>query len=154
MESGLKALSIEEFKKLIRTTIRFVLIPARQQNLRKGMPGSISIGLDGRFAEWAASLLPFDKPIVLVTDPGKEKESLVRLARVGFSQMCGYLDGGFEKWKSAGERIDLVVNIDADEFAMDLPFDPKLRVVDVRRETEFARRPCSGSKKYSAGNIN
>ncbi len=63
---------------------------------------------------------------------------MVRLARVGFAQMKGYLQGGFETWKNSGEPIDLIVNIDADEFAMDLPFDPKLKVVDVRRETEFA----------------
>ena len=63
---------------------------------------------------------------------------MVRLARVGFAEIQGYLKGGFETWKNAGEPIDLIVNIDAEEFAMDLPFDPKLVVVDVRRETEFA----------------
>ena len=83
---------------------------------------------------------------MLVTDPGKEKESVVRLARVGFAQMCGYLEGGFETWKKSGEPIDLIVNIDADEFAMDLPFDPKLKVVDVRRETEFADGHVPGAR--------
>src|SRR5664279_372082 len=139
MENGLKPLSLEDFKKLINEDDAICLDTRISTEFSEGfVPGSVSIGLDGRFAEWAGSLLPFDKPMVLVTDPGKEKESLVRLARVGFAQMCGYLDGGFETWKAAGERIDLIVNIDADEFAMDLPFDPKLIVVDVRRETEFA----------------
>ena len=55
------------------------------------VPGSINIGLNGRFAEWAGSLLPFDKSIFLVTDPGKEKETIVRLARVGFEKIDGYL---------------------------------------------------------------
>jgi hydroxyacylglutathione hydrolase len=110
------------------------------------VPGSIGIGLDGRFAEWAGSLLPFDKPFVLVTEPGKEKESAVRLARVGFAQMRGYLDGGFDTWKQAGEPLDLIINIDADEFAMDLPFDPRIKVVDVRRETEFADGHVAGAR--------
>jgi len=139
MESGLKPLNLQEFKELISDDNTICLDTRVSTEFLEGfVPGSISIGLDGRFAEWAGSLLPFDKPFVLVTEPGKEKESVVRLARVGFAQMCGFLEGGFETWKNAGEPIDLIVNIDADEFAMDLPFDPKIKVVDVRRETEFA----------------
>ena len=102
------------------------------------IPGSVFIGLEGRFAEWAGSLLPFDKPIVLITPVGMEKETNTRLSRVGFDKMIGYLNGGFETWKNAGERIDLIINVEADELIMDLPHDPNLTVVDVRRETEFA----------------
>ncbi len=139
MENGLKPLSLEAFKKLIKDEDTICLDTRLSTEFTEGfIPGSICIGLDGRFAEWAGSLLPFDKPFVLVTDPGKEKETVVRLARVGFAQMQGYLEGGFENWKSSGEPVDLIVNIDADELAMDLPYDSKLKVVDVRRETEFA----------------
>ena len=139
MENGLKALNVEDFKTLIQDDNTICLDTRISAEFTEGfVPGSISIGLDGRFAEWAGSLLPFDKPLVLITEPGKEKESVVRLARVGFAEMCGYLDGGFETWKNSGEPVDLIVNIDAEEFAMDLPFDPKLKIVDVRRETEFA----------------
>ena len=128
MENGLKPLNIEAFKTLIKDDDTIILDTRPSLEFSEGyVPGSISIGLDGRFAEWAGSLLPFDKPFVLVTDPGKEKESVVRLARVGFAQMKGYLQGGFETWKNSREPIDLIVNIDADEFAMDLPFDRKLK---------------------------
>ena len=146
MENGLKPLRLEAFKELIKDDNTICLDTRISTEFADGfVPGSVSIGLDGRFAEWAGSLLPFDKPFVLVTEPGKEKESVVRLARVGFAQMCGYLEGGFETWKNSGEPIDLIVNIDADEFAMDLPFDPKLKVVDVRRETEFADGHVAGA---------
>jgi rhodanese-related sulfurtransferase len=94
--------------------------------------------LDGRFAEWAGSLLPFDKPILLVTENGKERESVVRLARVGFSKIAGYLKGGVDAWKNAGESIDMIIDIEPDELAMDIPFDDRLVVIDVRREPEFA----------------
>ena len=67
-----------------------------------------------------------------------EKETITRLSRVGFDKMAGYLEGGFDTWKNAGEKIDLVINVEADELMMDLPHDPNLVVVDVRRETEFA----------------
>ncbi len=102
------------------------------------VPGSIFIGLEGRFAEWAGSILSFDKPLLLITEPGQEEETIVRLARVGFSNIEGYLQGGFEAWANAGEKIDMIINIEPDEFAMDIPHDKNLQTVDVRRETEFA----------------
>jgi rhodanese-related sulfurtransferase len=51
--------------------------------------------------------------------------------------ILGYLKGSFEAWKEAGEEIDMIIDIEADELAMDLPHDPNLVVLDVRRETEF-----------------
>ncbi len=115
------------------------LIPAKAGDFTKQfVPGSISIGLEGRFAEWAGSILPFDKPIILVTEEGQEKESVVRLARVGFSQIHGYLAGGVEAWQQAGEEIDPIIDVEVDELAMDLPYDDHLIAVDVRREAEFA----------------
>ena len=147
MENALKPLSIEAFSELIAEDDTICLDTRLSNIFTDGfVPGSINIGLDGRFAEWAGSLLPFDKPFVLVTEPGKEKESVVRLARVGFAQMRGYLEGGFDAWKNAGKPVDLIINIDADEFAMDLPFDPKLKIVDVRRETEFADGHVAGAR--------
>jgi rhodanese-related sulfurtransferase len=76
--------------------------------------------------------------MVLVTEPGKEKETIIRLARVGFNKVQGYLEGGYENWKKSGERIDLIVDIEADELMMDIPFDPNLAVIDVRRPAEYA----------------
>lgn len=102
------------------------------------IPGSIFIGLEGRFAEWAGSLLPFDKPIVLITPKGKEEETVIRLSRVGFEKMEGYLKGGFEAWKKTGEKTDMIIDVEADELMMDMPHDPNLMVVDVRKETEYA----------------
>jgi rhodanese-related sulfurtransferase len=82
-------------------------------------------------------LLPYDKEILLVTEPGKEEESIIRLARVGFENFIGHLKGGYQAWKNAGEEIDLLINVEPDELIMDLPFDENLVVLDVRKETEF-----------------
>jgi hydroxyacylglutathione hydrolase len=109
------------------------------------VPGSINIGLEGRFAEWAGSLLPFDTIIIMVTDPGKEKESLVRLARVGFDKISGCLQGGFDTWRKAEEEIDMIINVEPDELAMDLPFDDNLVVIDVRKPNEFAEGHITGA---------
>ena len=94
--------------------------------------------MEGRFAEWAGNVLPFDNAIVLVTEIGKEEETVIRLSRVGFEKMEGCLKGGFEAWLNAGEKTDMIIDIEADELMMDLPHDPNLIVLDVRKETEFA----------------
>ena len=138
LSQGLKALSIDEFRQLKIDDI-IILDTRRADIFTQGfVPGSISIGLEGRFAEWVGSLLPFDTPIVLITEPGQEKETIVRMARVGFSTVVGYLDGGYETWKNAGEEIDMIIDIDADELMMDIPHDKNLVVIDVRRPTEYA----------------
>ncbi|RYF89562.1 MAG: MBL fold metallo-hydrolase, partial [Chitinophagaceae bacterium] len=135
---GMMALTVEEFKNKMKEDV--VLLDTRHATeFTAGfIPGAIFIGLEGRFAEWAGSLLPFDKPILLVTPVGMEKEAITRLTRVGFEIMAGHLAGGFDSWKNAGEKMDMVINVEADELIMDMPHDPNLTVVDVRRETEYA----------------
>ena len=135
---GLKALSVDEFKQLIKDN-SIVLDTRRADVFTQGfVPGSISIGLEGRFAEWAGSILPFNASIILVTEPGQEKETIVRMARVGFDKVVGYLNGGYIAWKNAGEKTDMIIDVEADELMMDIPHDNNLVVIDVRRETEFA----------------
>lgn len=137
-QKGLTVLSVTDFKNLQQTDV-LVLDSRHATVFTNGfIPGSIFIGLEGRFAEWAGSLLSFDKPIIIVTEPGKEAETLIRLCRVGFEKIQGYLKGGFAAWQEAKEPVDLIIDIEADELAMDIPHDPNLVIVDVRRETEFA----------------
>jgi glyoxylase-like metal-dependent hydrolase (beta-lactamase superfamily II)/rhodanese-related sulfurtransferase len=138
LEHGLKNLSVEEFKKMMKSDV--VLLDTRNANtfINGFIPGSISIGLEGRFAEWAGAILPFNKKIILVTEPGKEKETVVRLARVGFEKFAGCLAGGYDTWENAGEKTDMIIDVEADELMMDMPHDPNMVVLDVRRETEFA----------------
>jgi glyoxylase-like metal-dependent hydrolase (beta-lactamase superfamily II)/rhodanese-related sulfurtransferase len=137
-EEGLTPLTVEDVKQWAAADMLVLDTRPATQFTEGFIPGSIFIGLEGRFAEWAGALLPFDKPVILVTEPGKEEETVVRLARVGFDKMKGYLNGGFTAWQTAGEKVDMIVNIEADELAMDLPHDPNLTVVDVRRQTEYA----------------
>ncbi len=138
LQKGMQPLSVAAFKAKAADDQVIILDTRISSVFTEGfVPGSISIGLDGRFAEWAGSLLPFDKTILLVTEPGKEKETIVRLARVGFAKMEGYLDGGFPAWQAAGEKVDMVIDVEADELAMDIPFDPNLVIVDVRKPAEY-----------------
>ncbi len=138
LANGMKALSVAAFKELITTFEPIILDTRNATVFTQGfVPGSISIGLEGRFAEFAGRILPFDQAILLVCEPGTEKESIVRLARVGFENIIGHLAGGFNAWVTAGETPDLIIDVEADELAMDIPFDPNMVIVDVRKTSEF-----------------
>lgn len=138
LENGLKPLSPADVKQLLLNEAWLVDTRPVSEFTQGFVPDSIFVGLEGRFAEWAGSLLPFDKELVLVCEEGKEKEAVTRLARVGFSKMVGFLKGGVEAWRAAGETVDMIIDVEADELAMDLPFDENLVVLDVRRAAEFA----------------
>lgn len=139
LQKALKPLTIAAFRARAEEDEVIILDTRISGVFTQGyVPGSVSIGLDGRFAEWAGSILPFDKTIILVTEPGKERETIIRLARVGYEKIEGYLEGGYEAWLAAGEKFDMIVDVEADELAMDIPFDPKLVIVDVRKTNEFA----------------
>jgi len=153
-QKGLTPLSLTELKKLKDDDV--IILDTRHASVftQGFIPGSIFIGLEGRFAEWAGSLLSFDKSMVLVTEPGKEEETIIRLSRVGFDKIQGYIKGGFDTWLQAGEPVDMIIDIEADELAMDIPHDPNLVVVDVRRETEFADGHVAGAQNLPLNEMN
>jgi len=152
LNKALKPLSVEEFKELSKDAI--IIDSRRATEFTQGfVPGSISIGLEGRYAEWGGSLLPFDEPLLIVADAGKERESVIRLARVGFDKFLGYLDGGYEAWQKAGEEIDMIIDIEPDELMMDIPHDDNLVVLDVRGETEYADGHVAGAINLPLNNM-
>ncbi|MCD6062967.1 MAG: fold metallo-hydrolase [Flavipsychrobacter sp.] len=145
MTKGLEPLSVDQFKLRVKEGA-WILDTRPATVFTEGfVPEAISIGLDGRFAEWAGSLLPFTQKLVLVTEPGKEKESVVRLARVGIDNVEGVLDGGIEAWVAAGEKLDMIIDIEPDELAMDIPHDTKLEIIDVRKPGEFNTAHVKGA---------
>ena len=145
-EKGLKPLSVNDFKKLAEEGA-WILDTRHETIFTQGfVPDSISIGLNGRFAEFAGIIIPEGQSLVLVTDEGKEKETITRLARVGIDNVLGYLGGGYEAWVNAGETIDLIIDIEPDEFAMDYPHDDLLEVIDVRKPSEYESGHVKGAQ--------
>ena len=142
---GLTPLTVNDVKEKLKKDVLILDTRPASEFVKGFIPGSLFIGLEGRFAEWAGCLIPFDRPIMLVTEKGKEEESIVRLARVGFDNMEGYLRGSFAAWKKAGEKTDMIVEVDADELALDIPHDDRLLILDVRKENEFAEGHAKGA---------
>ena len=97
----------------------------------------INIGINGDFAPWVGALIADVKqPIILVTEPGFEEETVTRLTRVGFDNLIGHLEGGFEAWKKAGFEIDTVNRITAEQFAEEVKIGES-KIIDVRKESEY-----------------
>jgi hydroxyacylglutathione hydrolase len=146
LEQGNTPLSVEEFKALLNDDT--IILDTRPAIVfTEGfIPTSIFIGLEGRFAEFAGTLLPINKKILLVCDEGKELETITRLSRVGYDNVIGFLKGGYEAWKNAGEKLDLIIDVDADELAMDMKFDENLVVMDVRKQAEYDAGHVKGAR--------
>jgi hydroxyacylglutathione hydrolase len=107
--------------------------------------GSLQVGLDGRFAEWAGSLADLTRPIAVIAPPGRETEAVIRLNRVGFEQVVGFLDGGTA---ALSERPDLQATqprILSADLAKALQSDSPPYVLDVRTKGEFAKGHLEGA---------
>ncbi len=155
MERGLRALNVEEFETAANETDALVLDTRNADVFRMGfVPNSINIGLDGQFAPWVGALIPDVKQqILLVAEPGKEEETVTRLARVGYDYVIGFLAGGFDAWKNSGKEVDTVTRITADEFAARVDIQ-KDKIIDVRRPSEFEAEHVENANNVPLDYIN
>jgi hydroxyacylglutathione hydrolase len=138
-KKGLVALSPQEFEDLANLTDALVLDTRDPQVFAKAfIPNSINIGLNGQFAPWVGALITdLRQEILLVTDHGKEEEAITRLARVGYDNTIGYLEGGVTAWEASGKQIDRVQSISAAQFETAIKADESLNALDVRKPGEY-----------------
>lgn len=155
LAKGTKKYSVNEFKEMASKSSTLILDTRDPLEFGKGfIPGSIHIGLGGNFAPWVGELIEdINQILLLVTDEGKEEEAVTRLARVGYDNVVGILDGGFEAWKNSGNEIDQVEVIHAEEFA-ELASKEKLNIVDVRRENEYSISHLKGAQNIPLNYVN
>jgi glyoxylase-like metal-dependent hydrolase (beta-lactamase superfamily II)/rhodanese-related sulfurtransferase len=139
-----KALNLEAFDKAI--AMGACVLDTRVADVfEKGfIPGSLNIGLNGMFAVWVGTLIDINKPLVLICEEGKEKESILRLARVGYENVCGYLSGGIDTYKSTGRELQTVHSIPAE--ILEKLYDTNGTVIlDVRKPSEFEASHVKGA---------
>jgi glyoxylase-like metal-dependent hydrolase (beta-lactamase superfamily II)/rhodanese-related sulfurtransferase len=152
LSNALKPLTVSELETEIKngTTI----IDTRNTDLFElgFITGSLNFGLDGQYAIWAATILDIGASVVLVTEIGKEQESVERLMRVGFDNIKGFLNGGFEAWLDAEKRYDMVISIDDEEFELDVKH-AEVGVLDVRKLGEFNDLHVDSAQHFSLDKI-
>ena len=109
------------------------------------LTGSINIGLTGQYATWAGTLLSHDTPILIVADPGMERDSALRLGRIGFDNVAGYLDGGLNAFADRPELMAATDRLAPDALASRLASGSPPVVLDVRGATERGSGAIDGS---------
>lgn len=145
LERVLQPIDLDEVVRMGDTGCQILDVRDPAEYAKGHLAGSINIGLGGQYATWAGTLLDRTKPIVIVAEPGREQEAALRLGRIGFDHVKGYLRNGME---ALSGRADLVwptdrasVLVVAEELS---GAEPPL-VVDVRAPREWATKHIDGS---------
>lgn len=108
------------------------------------VPGAINIGLNGDFAVWVGTFIKPDAQILLVTDPGKEKEAIERLARIGYDRVLGYLQGGMHAWFTDHKAYETIRSLETQDIEGVLETG-EYNLLDVRNRREIAKDRIIGS---------
>ena len=144
LSHGLKGLSVDEVCE--RQQQGAILLDTREPSEFAGAhwSGSLNVGLQGKYATWAGTLLDAEDPIVLIAEPGREEESAMRLGRIGFDGVAGYLESGMLALESKPELISRVDRITAATLSERLQ-SKALQVIDVRTPAEWQESHIPGS---------
>ena len=147
LNNSLIPLDVKKFKELMNIKDVVVLDVRNQKEFKQGyVPGSIFIGLNGSFAPWVGSIIKdINTKLLLVCDEGLEKETILRLSRVGFDNCLGYLDGGFSSW-SSNNNFDIIESVSAEDLSHEIE---KVNLIDVRKSGERLNGYLLNSKHIS-----
>ena len=128
------SLTAKEVNNMLNEKVTILDVRSVEDFSSSHIPGSIFIGLDGRFAPWVGEILEdVSKKLILVAPEGREKEAIIRLSRVGFDNVIGYLEGGINSWIKNGGKISKVLNESASKFST---VDNNKYILDVRSKNE------------------
>ncbi|TDX92967.1 LOW QUALITY PROTEIN: glyoxylase-like metal-dependent hydrolase (beta-lactamase superfamily II) [Chryseobacterium daecheongense] len=154
LRRGISPLSVEEFETKANTENVIILDTRDAGEFHQGfIENSVNIGLKGTFAPWVGAIIQnVRQPILLVTENGKHEEAITRLSRVGFDNVVGYLEGGFETWKKTGKKICSIHRISAREFVAKMNDD--VLAIDVRKESEYSESSFKGTYNKPLADIN
>ena len=129
------SLTAKEVNNVLKEKVTILDVRSVEDFSSSHIPGSIFIGLDGRFAPWVGEILEdVSKKLILIAPEGREKEAIIRLSRVGFDNVIGYLEGGINSWIKNGGIINKVLNESASKFST---IDNNKDILDVRSKNEY-----------------
>ena len=155
IERGTQALSVPEFEELALKEDVLVLDTRSVSAFAKAsIPNAWFVGLSGQFAPWVGAIVPnINQKIVFLAEEGKEEEVVTRLARVGYDNSLGFLEGGIEAWEKAGKELVTMEEVDAQELIDGLTTGEITNVIDVRKCGEYESSHIEGVPHFSLDEI-
>ena len=146
LSKGTAALDAQLFAELRGQDDILVLDTRSVHDYVKGsIPGAWFIGIDGGFAPWVGALITnIEQKIIILAPEGREEEVVTRLARVGYDNSLGFLEGGIEAWKNAGYEVETTASISATEFESAINNNEVPHPLDVRKDGEYKAQHIEG----------
>jgi hydroxyacylglutathione hydrolase len=140
LEQVLHPIDLEEVLRMEDASVQILDVRNPAEYAKGHLAGSINIALNGQYATWAGTVLDRIKPIVIVAEPGRQQEAALRLGRIGFDHLKGYLKGGMEALARRPDLLRPTERITAPMLAEELAgADPPL-VLDIRNPGEWATK--------------
>jgi hydroxyacylglutathione hydrolase len=145
LEQALQPLELAEVLRMGERGVQILDVRDAAEYAKGHLAGSINIGLGGQYATWAGTVLDRAKPIVIVAEPGREEEAAVRLGRIGFDHVIGYLRGGMAALASRPDLVWPTERVSVLIAAEELADTAAPMVLDVRTPSEWAAQHIEGS---------
>jgi rhodanese-related sulfurtransferase/glyoxylase-like metal-dependent hydrolase (beta-lactamase superfamily II) len=145
LEEHLRPLDLDEILRLREWGAQILDVRDPAEYAQGHLAGSINIGLGGQYATWAGTVLESTWPIVIVAEPGREKEAALRLGRIGFDEVKGFLKDGMAALAGRPELVDSTDRVNAAMLAEELAGNSGPTVLDVRAPSEWKAGHIGGS---------
>jgi len=145
LEQVLQPLSLDEILHMQETGAQILDVRDGADYAKDHLIGSLNIGLGGQFAQWAGTVLDRTKPLVIVAEPGREQEAALRLGRIGFDHVAGYLESGMEALADRPDLVQPTERISAPMLAEELAGATPPLILDIRNPREWSTKHLDGS---------
>jgi hydroxyacylglutathione hydrolase len=145
LEQFLRPVDLEEVLRLGDRGAQILDVRDPAEYAQGHVAGSVNIGLGGQYATWAGTVLDRAKPIVIIAEPGREQEAAIRLGRIGFDHIKGYLEGGMEAFAHRPDLVWPTERISAPLVAEELASPDPPFLLDVRNPREWTTKHIDGS---------
>ena len=142
IKKSMKALDLNAFLSLQKSGAQVVDVREAADFSCAHFSGSINIGIDGRFATWAGTILNKDLPLIIIAEANRVEEAVMRLGRIGFHNVKGYLKDGMESLK---DRTDLISKTQRISVAAVDELEGEITIIDIRNQSEWDGGHIRGS---------
>jgi hydroxyacylglutathione hydrolase len=153
LEKSLAALTLDDVLRLHNQGAQLLDVREAVDFEGAHLAGAVNIGLQGKYATWCGTMLEHETPIVVIAEPGGEEEAVVRLGRIGFDNVAGYLQGGMEALRDRPELVHGIERITAVALAEQLGGGRRPVIVDVRSDKEWSAGHIADSRNVPLNHL-